>query len=273
MENVKLVDVEKLIASKNPTLLKWMPRFLIRYLKRILHQDDVNDFISTNKDKKGVEWCTAAVEYMNMTFEVKNIEKIPTNGKIVLAMNHPLGGMDAIVLVDALKERRKDLKFIVNDLLMNIESMQDMFVGVDKFKKSGDSVRTKIKKLFQSDNAVCIFPAGLVSRETKGEVKDLVWKKTFVTYSKDYGRTIIPIYIEGKLSPFFYRLSKIRKFLRIKMNIEMLYLSNELFKQKGKHITFIVGDPIEKDYLFSTEDDRLLSAGIKDKAYELRNQL
>ncbi len=210
---------------------------------------------------------------MEMTFEVKNIEKIPKEGKIVLAMNHPLGGMDAIVLVDALKDHRKDLKFIVNDLLMNIESMEDMFVGVDKFKKTGDSIRTKIKKLFQSESAVCIFPAGLVSRETKGEVKDLVWKKTFVTYSKDYDRTIIPIYIEGKLSPFFYRLSRIRKFFGIKMNIEMLYLSNELFKQKGKHITFIVGDPIEKEYLFSTEDDRILSAGIKNKAYALRKQL
>ena len=273
MEEAKLVDIEKLIASKNEKALKWMPGFLIRYLKKILHQKQVNEFISANKDNKGVDWCTAAVKYIDMTYDIKNIEKIPKEGKIVLAMNHPLGGMDAIVLVDALKDHRKDLKFIVNDLLMNIESMENMFVGVDKFKKTGDSIRKKIKDLFKSDNAVCIFPAGLVSRETKGEVKDLIWKKTFVTYSKEYDRTIVPIYIEGKLSPFFYRLSRIRKFFGIKANIEMLYLSNELFKQKGKHITFIVGDPIEREFLQSEENDKILSAQIKEKTYELKNQL
>tara|TARA_R110002072_G_scaffold296587_2_gene468615 strand:- start:7480 stop:8364 length:885 start_codon:yes stop_codon:yes gene_type:complete len=273
MQDVKLVDIENLIASKNPKILKWTPRFVLRYLKKILHQDEVNDFISKNKDKKGADWCKAGVDFLEMTYSVKNIEKIPKEGKIVIAMNHPLGGMDAIVLIDALKDHRKDLKFIVNDLLMNIESMEDMFVGVDKYGKAKDSIRTQIKNLFQSDNAVCIFPAGLVSRETKGEVKDLVWKKTFVTYSKDYERTIVPIYIEGKLSPFFYRLSRIRKFFGIKMNIEMLYLSNELFKQRGKHINFVVGDPIEKEYLFNEKNDRTLSANIKNITYALRNQL
>ena len=273
MAEAKLIDIEKLIASKNPKTLKWMPRFVIRYLKRILHQDEVNGFLADNKDKKGVDWCEAGVKFMKMTFSVKNIEKIPKEGKIVLVMNHPLGGMDAIILVDALKNHRKDLKFIVNDLLMNIESMKGMFVGVDKHSKKRDSLRIQIKELFNSEDAVCIFPAGLVSRETKGDVKDLVWKKTFVSYSKEYNRTIIPIYIEGKLSPFFYRLSRIRKFFGIKMNIEMLYLSNELFKQRGKHINFIVGDAIENDYLNSEENDRKLSAEIKEKTYELRKQL
>lgn len=273
MSDAKLIDIEKLISSKNPKLLKWMPRLVIRYLKKILHQDEVNGFLIDSKDKKGVAWCEAGVKFMKMTYSVKNIEKIPKEGKIVLAMNHPLGGMDAIILVDALKNHRQDLKFIVNDLLMNIESMEDMFVGVDKHSKKRDSLRIQINELFQSDSAVCIFPAGLVSRETKGEVKDLVWKKTFVTYSKDYDRTIIPIYIEGKLSPFFYRLSRIRKFFGIKANIEMLYLSNELFKQRGKHINFIVGDAIEKEYLFNEKNDRILSEEIKNSTYALRNQL
>lgn len=273
MKEVKQIDIEQLIESKNPRAKKWIPGFVMRYLKRILHQDEVNHFLKENKDKKGVDWCSAAVNFLDITYSVKNLDKIPQNGKIVLAMNHPLGGIDAIILVDALKNHRSDLKFIVNDILMNLENMQGMFVGVDKHGKNKSSLRTEIEQLFNSDSAVCIFPAGLVSREIKGEVKDLVWKKTFVKYSKENNRTIVPIYIDGHLSKFFYRLSRIRKFFGVKINLEMLYLSHELFKQRGKHIEFIVGDPIKKEYLFGGMGDRKLAQVIKNKTYELRNQL
>ena len=237
MQAEKFIDIEKLIKSKNPKVLKWMPRFVLRYLKRILHQDEVNSFLVEHKDKKNAEWCQASVDYLNITYSVENIENIPKEGKIVLVMNHPLGGMDAMILVSALQNHRKDLKFIVNDILLNIESMKDMFVGVNKQRnaKNKNETRESIKELFASDNAVCVFPAGLVSRKINGEVMDLEWKKTFVTLSRENDRTIIPIYIDGKLSNFFYRLHKLRTFLGIKANIEMLYLSNELFKQRNKH--------------------------------------
>ncbi len=274
MEKEKLIDIEKLIASKNEKVLRWLPRFIIRYLKRILHQKEINDFIEKNKDKEGFEWCEAVKNYLNITYTVKNIENIPKNGKITLAMNHPLGGMDAIILIDALRKHRPDLKFIVNDLLMNLEAMHPFFVGIDKHGKDKKSTtREKVKTLFQSDNAVCIFPAGMVSRKKNGVVKDLIWKKTFVSYSKEFDRTIIPIHIDGKLSNFFYRLSNFREFIGIKANIEMLYLSNELFKQRGKHFQFIVGKPISKEFLFSESNDKILSEKIKEINYKLRNQI
>lgn len=273
MKEEKFVDIEQLIASKSKKAIKRTPRFLIRYLKRILHQDEINNFLKKNKGIKNAEWCEEVVKYMNITLSVKNLEKIPKKGKIVIAMNHPLGGMDAMILVSALNGHRNDLKFIVNDLLMSLDSMNEMFVGVDKHKKNKGSVREQVEKLFKSDEAVCIFPAGLVSRKQKGEVKDLLWKKTFVTYAKKYDRTIIPLYIDGKLSNFFYRLARLRKFLGIKTNIEMLYLSNELFKQRNTHMQFIVGDPIKKDFLMNNNDDKELSRQIKEKVYELRNQL
>ncbi|MCK5872909.1 MAG: 1-acyl-sn-glycerol-3-phosphate acyltransferase [Methylococcales bacterium] len=274
MKKKKLIDIESLIASKNEKLLKWLPRFVIRYLKRILHQKDINEFIEKHKDKEGFEWCEAVKKYLDISYTVKNIENIPLNGKITLAMNHPLGGMDAIILIDALKKQRPDLKFIVNDLLMNLETMKPFFVGIDKHgKDKKSSIREKVKQLFMSENAVCIFPAGMVSRKKNGVVKDLLWKKTFVTYSKEFDRTIIPIHIDGKLSNFFYRLSNFREFLGIKANIEMLYLSSEMFKQKGKHFTFVVGEPIAKELLASERDDKKLSQIIKEKNYKLRNQL
>lgn len=273
MSDKAFIDIEKLIASKNPKALKRTPRFVISYLKYILHQAEINTFIEEHAHIKNEEWCQAVVDYFDITINVRHIERIPKNGKIVLAMNHPLGGMDAMILVTALKNHRSDLKFIVNDLLMNLEPMRDMFLGVDKVKKNGSAVREQIKELFQSDQAVCIFPAGLVSRKQKGEVKDLVWKKTFLTYSKDYDRTIVPIYIDGRLSKFFYGLSNLRGKLGIKTNIEMLYLANELFKQRSRHFEFVVGEPIRAIELDPSVDDRDMAQEIKEKVYDLRKEL
>lgn len=274
MAEDKFIDIEKLIASKNEKVLKWTPKFIISYLKRILHQKEINDFIVEHKDKRNHEWCQEVVNYFNIKIEVQGLENLPKTGKIVIAMNHPLGGMDAMILVSALKDHRPDLMFIVNDLLMNLEGMKDMFVGVDKHRKKGKaSTREQIEELFQSDKAVCIFPAGLVSRRKKKTVKDLVWKKTFVMYSRKYDRTIVPIYIDGELSNFFYRLSNLRKAIGIKANIEMLYLSNELFKQRDKTMRFVIGKPIEKEFLTSDTNDHDVAQAIKERVYDLKNQL
>ena len=269
MAEKKFINVRKIIASKNPKLLKWLPGFVLRYIERILHQDEINDFLEANKDKKNADFCQAVIDHLDITLSVEHLERIPKNGKIVIAMNHPLGGMDALILISALRGHREDIQFIVNDILMNLENLQDYFVGVNKHGKNEGSTRGKIRSLFQSDKAVCIFPAGLVSRRTKGVVMDSVWKKTFVTYSKEYDRTVIPVYIHGSLSNFFYRLHNFRKFLGIKANIEMLYLSNELFKQRGKHFTFVVGKPIEKEFLHQEKDDRKLAQKIKERVYQL----
>lgn len=272
MKQDKFIDVEKIISEKNPKLLKWMPGFILRYLKRILHEKDINEFLAESKDIKNIEFCHEVVRYLNINVEVENIERIPKEGRICLVMNHPLGGMDAMILVAALDGNRNDLKFIVNDILMNLENLSDIFVGVDKKSKVRGEAHAKVTGLFKSDSTVCIFPAGLVSRKIKGEVQDLEWKKAFVTNSKNSDRTIVPIYIEGKLSKFFYRLSNIRKFFGIKANIEMLYLVNELYKQKNATIKFIVGEPIEHELVHGTKKDRTTTEKIRARVYALSNK-
>lgn len=266
----KFIDVEGVIESKNPKLLKRLPGFILRYLKRIIHEDEINAFLEEHKEKKNQEFCEAVIEYLNIKVEVKHLERIPKEGKIVIAMNHPFGGMDAMILINALEGHREDLKFIVNDILMNLENLREMFVGVNKVGKNRVSLRDQISGVFESDQAICIFPAGLVSRRQKGEIKDLDWKKTFVTYSRKYDRTIVPVYIDGRLSNFFYNLSNFRKKLGIKANIEMLYLSNELHKQKNKTMKFVVGEPISKELLHSDLSDFKLAQKIKHIVYELK---
>jgi putative hemolysin len=245
MESEKFIDISRLIKSKNPRLLKWLPKFVINYLKRILHQEEINDFLKEHKDKKNLEFCDEVMNYFNIKVHVKGIENIPATGPVILVMNHPLGGMDGIAFISGIMRYRPDLKFIVNDLLMNVQNLKDLFVGVNKHGKNNVSVRAQIKEVFDSSNALCIFPAGLVSRKNKGKIEDLDWKKTFVTYARSLDRKVVPVFIDGKLSPFFYRLYRVRKFLGVKANIEMLYLSNELFKQRDQSISFYVGPPVQ----------------------------
>lgn len=273
MEKAITIDIEDLIRSKKPGLLRILPKFVIRYLKRILHQDEINQFLKESHGKKNVDFCNAAVSFLNITYEVKNIEKLNKDSRIVLAMNHPLGGIDAIILVAALQNTRTDLSFIVNDLLLNLEGMKDMFVGVNKIGSKKNTSRKGVYELFESEKAVCIFPAGMVSRKKNGVIKDLLWRKTFVSYAKQTNRDIVPIYIEGKLSNFFYRLSNLRTFFGIKANIEMLYLANELFKQRGNHFKFIIGDVIKNESFINEKNDKETSKRIKEIVYELKNEI
>ena len=272
MEQEKFIDISRLIKSKNPKLLRWLPRFVLRYLKRILHQEEINAFLQKNKDKKNLEFADAVMNYFNINVVVSGINQIPKTGPVILVMNHPLGGMDGIAFISGIMRYRPDLKFIVNDLLMNIENLKELFIGVNKHGKNNISVRSQLKTAFGQDHALCIFPAGLVSRKINGKIQDLEWKKTFVTYARELDRTVVPIYIDGRLSPFFYNLHRVRKSLGIKANIEMLYLSNELFKQRNQTIGFHVGQPI-KGKTFRKELNEFKAAQeYKKRVYAIKDK-
>lgn len=269
MSEDNFIDIRKLIQSKNPKLAKLIPGFVYRYLKRILHQDEVNDFMRRNGHLKNEDFCDAIVEEFNLKIDAQGIENIPDEGGVILAMNHPLGGMDAMALVHALNKKRTDIKFIVNDLLLNLTPMEDLFVGVNKHGSNERKLHVQMTGLFSSDAVIGIFPAGLVSRRIKGKITDLEWKKTFVRYARRHNKTIVPVYIEGRLSDFFYNLSNFRRFIGLKANIEMLYLSDELYKQKGKHIRFVVGKPIFSDRFAKDKSDEEIAQEIKNSVYRL----
>lgn len=269
MNEEKLIDIRKLIASKNPKLLKVLPNFILRYLENILHQDEINDFVIRHADKKNELFAQAVIDDFNIDVQIEGLENIPKEGGITIVMNHPLGGMDAMAFISALRHHRTDLKFIVNDLLLYLEGMQGMFVGVNKHGKNDLKNLHKIDDLFSSSEAICVFPAGLVSRKIDGEIIDLEWKKTFVTQSKKYDRLVVPVHIEGKLTPFFYNLSKFRRTLGIKANIEMLYLADQLYKQKNRTIRIKVGKPVDLKSEIVQGNDKKIAQQIKNQVYDL----
>jgi putative hemolysin len=265
----KLVDVSELIKSKNPKLHKRLPRFITSWLKRTIHEDEINDFVANHKDLKNGEFCVAVMKYFNCEVEIHGIENLPKEGGVVLASNHPLGGFDAIAIVSKLHGIRNDIKFIVNDLLLSIENMRGLFVGVNKHGQSSAESRDKVNELFASDQAIFIFPAGLVSRKFDGEIKDTEWKKTFVMLAKKNNKPILPIFIRGGLTTRFYRLARWRKRLGIKMNFEMLFLSDELFKQRNKKIEVIFGKPIPASFFTDEKSDKEWAAYLHELVHNM----
>lgn len=261
------IDVRKIIGDKNPKLLNKLPGLVIAYLERIIHQKEINAFLAENGHLKNHEFCEAVISYLGIDIEFHGIERIPKTGPVIIALNHPLGGVDGVAFIVALKHHRPDLVFLVNDILLNITPLRDLFVGINKHGKNRSDTRKLIAAMFNSDNAVCIFPAGLVSRKQQGVIKDLEWKRTFVTYAKETGHPIIPVHIEGKLSRFFYGLHRVRTWLGIKSTLEMLYLADELYKQRGKKIVFTTGDAITLDSTDDNKDEHLIAQEIKEQLY------
>jgi 1-acyl-sn-glycerol-3-phosphate acyltransferase len=265
----KFVDVEQLILSKNPKLLRRMPRFILNYLKNKIHEKEINDFMHLNKDVYGVDFCDAVIQEFAISVEIKGQENIPLEGGAIFVANHPLGGVDALAIVSGLRGIRDDIKFIVNDLLLHLKNLNGLFVGVNKHGRNAAESLRKVDELFATDQAIFIFPAGLVSRRKNGKIRDLPWKKTFVTRSKRYQKPVVPVYVEGKLSHFFYLLSTWRKRLGIKANIEMLFLSDETFKQKNKKITIVFGKPLMPDFFHEGKSDQEWADEVKEMVYKI----
>jgi len=266
----KIIDVKQVIHDKNPNLLKRMPRFIVSYLQKILHEKDVNEFVYEHRNDSPIEFCLSVMKKFNIRVTSKGEQHIPKEGGAILAINHPLGGMDAMALVTVLHEIRQDIKFVVNDVLLHLENLQPIFVGINKHGKNAAASLRKVDETFAGNELLCIFPAGLVSRKQGREVRDLKWRKTFVTRSIKYKKTIIPVHIDGELTNFFYNLYKLRKTVGIKANIEMLYLVNELYKQNDKEITITFGAPLDAGQFNQTKTPDEWAQYVKEKVYELK---
>jgi len=238
------INIRQLFRDKNPRLARLIPGFIYRYLQRILHLDFVNYFLEKHGHKKGADFANASIKEFNVSLEVTGRENLPDDGGKIFVSNHPLGGFDGLILVSVLHDKYQSVKVLVNDLLMNLKNMDEVFVPINKHgKQSLDSVR-EIDKLFREGYPVLTFPAGLVSRRKKGVIRDPEWKKNFITKAITHKRNIVPIYVSGRCTNFFYNLSNIRKFLGIKANIEMLYLPDETYQHTNEDIKVIIGKEI-----------------------------
>ena len=269
MNQTPFIDVEKILRDKNKTVAQTLPKFVVNYLKRIVHEKEVNAFIEKNGHLRNHEFVNACFAEMGAKVTFTGLENIPETGGCIVAANHPLGGLDAIGLMKIIGEKRPDIRFFVNDILLNLQGFGELFVGVNKHGKNPKENLRLMDEVFASDNCVLFFPAGLVSRRNNGIIRDLEWQKSFVTKAIRYKKPIIPTFIGGENSHFFYRLANLRKTLGIKANLEMLYLADEMYKQRNQTINYAFGETIDPQRFTREKNHLEWAAALKDYIYRL----
>ncbi len=240
------IDLNEVIKKKDPKLAKRLPKFVIKLIGRIVHIDEINAVLAKYGHLNGVDFVDGTLEYLNSTCEVNilNPDSFKQGERYIFVSNHPLGGLDGLTITTEINKRFGPAKFLVNDILMNVEPLQDVFVPVNNLGKSGSEELKGVKEIYNSDFHVLNFPSGACSRLIKGKITDLEWKKSFVREAIKSKRIIVPMHFDGKNSKLFYWTSKIRMALGIKAFIEMFLLPREMFRQKNKTFRLTIGEPI-----------------------------
>jgi len=263
------LDVDTILADKNPKIHRVLPHFVKRYLKRIVHQDDINEILRNFSELRGAAFNDAALGFMGIRYRAHGVENLPKGGRNIFVSNHPLGGLDGMVFMSELSKHFPLIKFPVNDILLYIENYGDIFLPVNKVGSFGREAAQLMEEAYASDYQLLNFPAGICSRKINGVITDLQWQKSFIVKAVQHQRDIVPCYFAGRNSSFFYSLANFRTFIRLKMNIEMLYLVDEMFRQKGKDIDVYFGEPIPWQTFDKSRKPQEWADIVRGKTYKL----
>lgn len=267
------IDIDAVLRSRLGSRARWIPRWLTRRLERIICQDELNDLLLSNAGATGGEFCRGVLDDLDVRAEFRGEENLPKDdSRIVVVSNHPLGGLDGMIYIDYFTCRYAPLKpkFVVNDLLMAVKPLQDVFLPVNKHGSQSRERIRNIDEAFAGNDPIIVFPAGLCSRRSGfgKPVRDLEWHKMFVKKSIEHGRTVIPAYFKGENSSFFYNFAHLRRCSGLKFNIEMIYLPREVVRSSGKRFTVTFGKPVA-DSMLSSADSETVAARIKETVYSL----
>ncbi len=268
------INLHTILRSRLPKKARRMvPGFLITGLEKMIHQDELNDMLRVTYPARGSEFSRKILEYLDIDVEVKGLENLDSHERLMFASNHPLGGLDGIALISVLGKRFGDenIRFLVNDMLMNVEPLSGVFLPVNKYGSQGRSAAVAIREALASDMHILQFPAGLVSRlHPDGSIADLDWQKSFVAKAIEFKRDVVPVKFEGTNSMKFYRTARLRKKLGLKVNIEQALLPGEVCKSRGKKFRIIFGRPIKWEKLKAREQSPLeLAAALRKMVYTL----
>lgn len=269
----KTIDISDILKGKMGSKAKYVPSPLVKWLKHIVHQDEVNKYLWDSRHLTGVEWLEDCMRYLDMTLEIVGKENLPDkdDGKLyTFVSNHPLGGEDGVAL-GAVIGRHYDgrFRYLVNDLLMNLPGLAPLCIPINKTGSQSRSFPAMVEAGFRSDNHMLMFPAGLCSRRINGEIRDLPWKKTFITKSVETHRDVVPIHFGGRNSDFFYTLANVCKALGIKFNIAMLFLVDEMYKNVHKSFRIAIGKPIPWKTFDKSRTPAQWAQYVQDEVYKL----
>ncbi len=269
----RTIDIDAILQSKMGNKARRVPRFIVNWLKHIVHQDEVNSFLWDAKDLQGTPWLQAGIDFLDNKIVVKGMENLPddSDGKrYTFVSNHPLGGIDGIAIGSIIGKRYNDnFRYLVNDLLMNLPGLAPLCIPINKTGKQSRDFPAMVEAGFASDHHMVMFPAGLCSRKIKGEIHDLPWTKTFISKSVQTQRDVVPIHFSGQNSEKFYRIANICKALRLKFNFAMLFLADEMFKNRGKTFEVTIGKPIPWQTFDKSRKPKEWAQYVQDIVYKL----
>lgn len=268
----KTIDIEKILRDKMGEKARYVPRFVISWLKKIIHEDEVNRFLWENRKLEGTEWLTACVQYLDMTLDIVGAENLPDkhDGKLyTFVSNHPLGGQDGVSLGSIIGQHYDGkFRYLVNDLLLNLPGLKPVSIGINKTGRQSRDFPRMVEAGFNSDNHLLMFPAGLNSRKLNGEIHDLPWKKTFITKSVETHRDVVPIHFSGRNSKRFYRIAKFSD-RWLPFNLAMLFLVDEMYRNVGKTFRITIGEPIPWQTFNKTKSPMEWAKFVEDRVYGL----
>ena len=270
----RTIDIDNVLQSKMGAKAKWVPRPVVAWLKRIVHQDQVNEFLWDSRHLTGTPWLKACVEYLQMTLNIEGINNLPAkdDGRLyTFVSNHPLGGIDGVALGSIIGEHYdSNFRYLVNDLLMNLPGLAPLCIPINKTGKQSRDFPAMVEAGFKSQHHMLMFPAGLCSRKGKdGTIRDLPWKKTFVTKSIETQRDIVPIHFSGQNSEKFYNIANWCKCLNLKFNVAMLFLVDEMYKNVGQSFRVAIGKPIPWQTFDKSRTPVQWAQWVQDRVYEI----
>ena len=271
-----VLDLKKILKERIPSkFMRWIPSFMISRLENLIRQKELNEILKVTFPSEGSQFASKVLDHLGITLEVEGLDNLQPEGRYMFASNHPLGGLDGIALISVLGEKYGDdnIRFLVNDMLMNVLPLKSMFLPINKFGRQGKDNTIIINEKLSSDCQIFQFPAGLCSRlNDNGEIADLQWQKSFIAKAIEYKRDIVPVFFEGQNSRKFYRSAKWRKKLGIKFNLEQILLPSEVCKAKGKRFRIIFGNPIPwKSLEASGKTPKELASELRSLVYSLKS--
>lgn len=269
----KTIDLDLILSSKMGSKAKFVPRPFVSWLKRVIHQDEVNRFLWESRHLSGTEWLEECVRYLDMTLQIVGEENLPAkdDGKLyTFVSNHPLGGADGVAL-GSIIGRHYDgrFRYLVNDLLMNLPGLAPVCIPINKTGSQSRSFPQMVEDGFKSGNHILMFPAGICSRRIDGKVQDIAWKKTFITKSVECQRDVVPIHFSGSNSDFFYKLASFSDKYVKKINLAMLFLVDEMYKNVHKSFQVTIGKPIPWQTFDKSKSASTWAQEVRSRVYAL----
>jgi putative hemolysin len=221
-------------------------RSAIFCLRRLVHENEINEFLVENHGATGFEFVDNVLDYFNFSYSLSHNDRmnIPSSGRVVIVANHPLGALDGLALLKLIGEVRRDVRIIANDVLSNVAQLNSLFLPVDNLGKSTRKKEIeRITTSLQNEEAIIVFPAGEVSRAGMTGIKDGKWNSGFLRFARKANAPILPVYLGGKNSSLFYGMSYINK------SLSSLLLAREMFNKKSMTIPIRIGQAIPYSHI------------------------